>query len=51
MLYISVCNINNKLQSKFILETLYRPPGHHTHFTKEFADFEFDIHIQNGKDA
>ncbi len=23
----------------FVLATVYRPPGHHTDFIKEFADF------------
>ncbi len=50
----------------FVLATLYRPPGHHTDFIKEFADFlselilaadkdlivgNFNIHVDNEKDA
>ena len=49
-----------------MLATVYRPPGHHTDFIKEFADFlseivlaadkvlivgDFNIHIDNEKDA
>ncbi len=50
----------------FVLATVYRPPGHHTDFIKEFADFlselvlaadkvlivgDFNIHVDNEKDA
>ncbi len=50
----------------FVLATVYRPPGHHTEFIKEFGDFlselvlaadnvfivgDFNIHIDNEKDA
>ncbi len=50
----------------FVLATVYRPPGHHTDFTKEFADFlselvlaaykvlivgDINIHVDNEKDA
>ncbi len=50
----------------FVLVTVYRPPGHHTDFIKEFGDFlselvlatdkvlivgDFNIHIDNEKDA
>ncbi len=50
----------------FVLATVYRPPGHHTYFIKEFGDFlselvlaadkvlivgYFNIHIDNEKDA
>ncbi len=49
----------------FVLATVYRPPGHHTDFIKEFADFlselvlaadkvlivcDFHIHVDNEKD-
>ncbi len=48
----------------FVLTTVYRPPGHHTDFIKEFGDFiselvlaadkvlivgDFNIHIDNEK--
>ncbi len=50
----------------FVLATVYRPPGHHTDFIKEFADFlselvlaadkvlivgDFNIQVDNEKDA
>ncbi len=50
----------------FVLATVYRPPGHHTDFIKEFGDFlselvlavdkilivvDFNIHIDNEKYA
>ncbi len=50
----------------FVLATLYRPPGYHTDFIKEFANFlselvlasdkplivgDFNIHVDNEKDA
>ncbi len=50
----------------FVLATVYRPPGNHTDFIKEFADFlselvlaadkvlivgDFNIHVDNEKDA
>ncbi len=31
--------INDKSPVMFVLATVYRPPGHHTDFIKEFADF------------
>ena len=49
-----------------MLATVYRPPGHHADFIKEFADFlseliltgdkvlvvgDFNIHVDNEKDA
>ncbi len=59
-------SVNDKSLVKFILATVYRPPGHHTDFIKEFADFlselvlaadkvlivgDFNIHVDNEKDA
>ncbi len=50
----------------FVLVTVYRPPGHHTDFIKEFGDFlselvlaadkvlivfDFNSHVDNEKDA
>ncbi len=58
--------INDKSPVMFVLATVYRPPGHHTDFIKEFDDFllelvlaadkvlivdDFNIHVDNGKDA
>ncbi len=58
-------NINDKSPVMFVLATVYRPPGHHTDFIKEFADFlselvlaadkvlivgDFNIHVDNEKD-
>uniref|UniRef100_A0A8C1PFC4 Reverse transcriptase domain-containing protein n=1 Tax=Cyprinus carpio TaxID=7962 RepID=A0A8C1PFC4_CYPCA len=59
-------NVNDKSPVMFVLATVYRPPGHHTDFIKEFADFtselvlaadkvlivgDFNIHVDNEKDA
>ncbi len=59
-------SINDKSSVTFVLATVYRPPGHHTGFIKEFADFlselvlaadrvlivgDFNIHVDNEKDA
>uniref|UniRef100_A0A9J7XQL8 Endonuclease/exonuclease/phosphatase domain-containing protein n=1 Tax=Cyprinus carpio carpio TaxID=630221 RepID=A0A9J7XQL8_CYPCA len=59
-------NVNDKSPVMFALATVYRPPGHHTDFIKEFADFtselvlaadkvlivgDFNIHVDNEKDA
>ncbi len=59
-------SINDKSPVTFVLATVYRPPGHHTDFIKEFADFlselvlaadrvlivgDFNIHVDNEKDA
>ncbi len=32
-------NINDKSPVVFVLATVYRPPGHHTDYIKEFGDF------------
>ncbi len=38
-------NSNDKSPVMFVLATVYRPPGHHTDFIKEFADLtEILIH-------
>ncbi len=59
-------SINDKSPVMFVLATVYRPPGHHTDFIKEFGDFiselvlaadkvlivgDFNIHVDNEKDA
>ncbi len=31
--------VSDKSPVMFVLATVYRPPGHHTDFIKEFADF------------
>nr|XP_055057050.1 uncharacterized protein LOC129441427 [Misgurnus anguillicaudatus] len=65
LLNMEITDRNNKRLS-FILATIYRPPGHHTDFLKEIADFlseltvtvdkalivgDFNIHVDNPKDA
>ncbi len=55
-------SVNDKSPVMFVLATVYRPPGHHTDFIKEFADFlselvlaadkvlivaDFSIHVNN----
>ncbi len=57
--------VNDKSPVMFVLATVYRPPGHHTDFIKQFADFlselvlaadkvlivgDFNIHADNEKD-
>ncbi len=59
-------SINDKSPVMFVLANVYRPPGHHTDFIKEFADFlselvlsadkvlivdDINIHVDNEKDA
>ncbi len=59
-------SINDKSPVMYVLAILYRPPGHHTDFIKEFGDFlselvqaadkvlivgDFNMHIDNEKDA
>ncbi len=56
----------NKSLVMFLLDTVYRPPGHHTDFITEFGDFiselvlaaykvlivgSFNIHVDNENDA
>ncbi len=58
--------INDKSPVMFVLATVYRPPGHHTDFIKEYGDFiselvlaadkvlilgDFNIMVDNEKDA
>ncbi len=58
-------SVNDKSPVMFVLATVCRPPGHHTDFIKEFADFlsdlvlvadkvlivgDFNIHVDNEKD-
>ncbi len=68
MLHITLCrekNINDKSPVMFVLATVYRLPGHHTDFIKEFGDFlselvlaadkvlivgDFNIRVDNKKD-
>ena len=60
VLYVTLCKLT------FVLATVYRPPGHHTDFIKEFAAFlselvltadkvlvvgDFNIHVDNKKDS
>ncbi len=69
MLHITLARetiVNDKSPMMFVLATVYRPPGHHTDFIKEFADFlyelvlaadkvlivgDLNIHVDNEKDA
>ncbi|XP_058637889.1 uncharacterized protein LOC131544010 [Onychostoma macrolepis] len=59
-------SINDKSPVMFVLATVYRPPGHHTDFIKEFSDLlselvltadkvlivgDFNIHVDNEKDS
>ena len=39
VLNVTISSINDKSRLRFVLATVYRPPGHHTDFIKEFADF------------
>ncbi|MGL4509181.1 MAG: hypothetical protein ACRCTV_03565, partial [Cetobacterium sp.] len=59
-------SVNDTSPVMFVLATVYRPPGHHTEFIKEWADFiselvlaadkvlidgDFNIHVNNENDA
>jgi len=59
-------SVNDKSPVMFVLATVYRPPGHHTDFIKECADFlselvlaadkvlivgDFNNPVDNEKDA
>ncbi|XP_058642125.1 uncharacterized protein LOC131546532 isoform X1 [Onychostoma macrolepis] len=59
-------SVNDKSPVMFVLATVYRPPGHHTDFIKEFSDLlselvltadkvlivgDFNIHIDNERDS
>jgi len=65
VLNITLSSVNDKCSLRFVVPTVYRPPGHHTDFIKEFADFlselvlaadkvlfvgDFNIHADNEKD-
>jgi len=39
MMNLSFDGVNDKSCSRILLTTIYRPPGHHKDFIKEFADF------------
>ena len=39
VLNVTIYSVNDKSRLRFVLATVYRPPGHHTDFIKEFADF------------
>jgi len=55
--------LNDKSRLRFLLATVYRPPGYHTDFIKEFSELviaadkvlivgDFNIHdVDNEKDA
>jgi len=65
VLNVTLSSVNDKSHLKFVLATtVHRPPGHHTDFIKEFADFlselvlatdkvlivgDFNIHVDNEK--
>ncbi|XP_057191232.1 uncharacterized protein LOC130555221 [Triplophysa rosa] len=66
VLHVSTPNTKDKTLFKLILAIVYRPPGHHTDFIKEFGGFlselvlaadrllvvgDFNIHVDNVTDA
>ncbi|XP_056596745.1 uncharacterized protein LOC130415219 [Triplophysa dalaica] len=66
VLHVSTPNTKDKTFLKFILAIVYRPPGHHTDFIKDFGGFlselvlaadrvlvvgDFNIHVDNDTDA
>ncbi len=38
--------VRDKSPVMFVLANVYRPPGHHTDFIKEFADFLSEYWLQ-----
>ena len=62
LLNVTIYSVNDKSHLRFVLATVYRPPGHHKDFINEFADFlslaadkvligDFNIHVDNEKYA
>ncbi len=66
VMVLRITRVSDKSPVMFVLANVYRPPGHHTDFIKEFADFlselvlaadkvlivgDFNIHVDNEKDA
>ena len=68
MLNVTISSVNDKSRLRFdlLITSVYRTPGHHTDFIKEFADFlselvlaadevlivgYFNLHVDNEKGA